>query len=68
MSGGTVVVDIRVDGSLALVSVAPNPGFEVDRSEASADEVRVEFEGPDGDSRVRVRIDDGRLRIETGDN
>jgi len=68
VAGGTVVVNLHDDRSLTLVSVTPSAGFEVDRAEASADEVRVEFEGPDGESRVRVRFDEGRLRVETRDN
>jgi hypothetical protein len=68
VSGGTVVVNIAEDGSLTLVSVTPNAGVEVKEQRAEGDEVRVEFRGPDGDSRVRVRFDDGRLRIETRDD
>jgi hypothetical protein len=68
VAGGTVVVDVHEDHSLTLVSVTPNRGVEVNDQREEGDEVRVEFRGPDGDSRVRVRFDEGRLRIETGDN
>jgi hypothetical protein len=67
VAGGTVTVDIE-NGVLTLVSVTPNPGVEVKDQKTESDRVEVEFRGPDGDSRVRVRIDNGRLRLETGDN
>jgi hypothetical protein len=68
VAGGTVVVDVHADHSLTLVSVTPNDGVEIKDQREEGDEVRVEFRGPDGDSRVRVRFDEGRLRIETRDN
>ena len=67
-AGGTVVVNVNADHSRPLVSVTPNAGVEVKDQRAEGDEVRVEFRGPDGDSRVRIRFDEGGLRIETGDN
>ena len=67
VAGGTVTVDIE-SGVLSLVSVTPNPGVEVKDQRSESDRVEVEFRGPDGDSRVQVRIDEGRLEIETGDN
>jgi len=67
VAGGTVVVDIE-DGVLSLVSATPNPGFEIEKSEVRPDRVEVEFRGNDTESRVRVRIDDGRLRTETRDH
>ncbi len=68
VAGGTVVVNVNADRSLTLVSVTPNAGVSVKDQRSDADEVRVEFRGPDGDSQVRVRFDEGQLRIETGDN
>ena len=67
VAGGSVTVDIE-GRVLSLVSVTPNPGVEVKDQKTESDRIEVEFRGPDGDSRVRVRIDNGRLRIETGDN
>jgi hypothetical protein len=67
VTGGTVTVDVE-GGVLSLVSATPNPGFVVDKSEARPDRVEVEFNGNDTQSRVRVRIDGGRLRVETGDH
>ena len=67
VAGGTVTVDIE-NGVLSLVTVTPNPGVSVKDQRAESDRVEVEFRGPDGDSRVRVRTDEGQLRIETGDN
>jgi hypothetical protein len=67
VSGGTVTVDVE-NGVLSLVSATPNPGFTVDKSEVESDRVEVEFKGADVDSRVRVRIEDGQLRVEDGDN
>jgi hypothetical protein len=67
VAGGTVTVDIE-NGVLSLVSVTPNAGFAIDKSEARSDRVQVEFRGNNTESRVRVRIDGGRLRVETRDN
>ena len=67
VTGGTVTVDVE-SGVLSLVSATPNAGFVVDKSEAQPDRVEVEFRGGDTQSRVRVRIDGGRLRVETGDH
>jgi hypothetical protein len=68
VAGGTVVIDINADHSLTLVSVTPNAGVSVKDQRSEGDEVRVEFRGPNGDSQVRVRFDEGQLRVETGDN
>ena len=62
-----MTVDIE-NGVLSLVSATPNAGFAIDKSEARSDRVEVEFRGNDTESRVRVRIDGGQLRVETGDN
>jgi hypothetical protein len=62
-----VTVDIE-NGVLSLVSATPNAGFTIDKSEARSDRVEVEFRNNDTESRVRVRIDGGRLRVETRDN
>ena len=67
VTGGTVTVDVE-GGVLSLVNATPNTGFVVDKSEARSDRVEVEFRGGDTQSRVRVRIDGGRLRVETGDH
>jgi len=67
VSGGTVTVDVE-NGVLSLVSATPNPGFTLDKSEVQPDRVEVEFKGADVDSRVRVRIEDGQLRVEDGDH
>ena len=64
VAGGTVIVDVE-NGVLSLVSATPNAGFTIDKSEARSDRVEVEFRGNDTDSRVRVRIDGGRLHVET---
>jgi hypothetical protein len=67
VTGGTVTVDIE-GGNVSLVSVTPAAGFTVDKSEARADRVEVEFRDGQMQSRVRVRLDNGRLRVETGDH
>jgi hypothetical protein len=67
VAGGTVTVDVE-NGALSLASATPNAGFAIDKSEVQSDRVEVEFRSNDTDSRVRVRIDGGRLRVETGDN
>ena len=67
VTGGTVTVDVE-NGTVSLVSVTPAAGFTVDKSESRGDRVEVELRNGDVQSRVRVRIEDGRLRIESGDH
>ena len=67
VTGGTVTVDVE-NGTVSLVSVTPAAGFSVDKSESRGDRVEVELRNGDVQSRVRVRFDDGRLRVESGDH
>ena len=67
VTGGTVTIDVE-GGVLSLVSATPDAAFVVDKSEARADRVEVEFRSDNVQSRVQVRIDEGRLRVETGDH
>ena len=67
VAGGTVVVDVEGQ-TLSLVSVTPNAGVEIKDQQVEPDRIEVDFRGPSGDSRVRVRFEDGQLRAETGDD
>lgn len=62
-AGGTVVVEHR-PGEVRLVSATPRPGFAMEIDDRGGDEVRVEFESDDDSFEVRVRWDDGALRID----
>lgn len=64
--GGVVLVNHR-PGEVRLASATPAPGFAMEIDEQGPDEVRVEFDGEDDSYRVRVRWQDGALRIEVDD-
>jgi hypothetical protein len=58
--GGTIVVD-HTSRAMTLTSVAANPGWTVAETRARPDDIEVRFENQDGDdSRIRVRLVDGR--------
>lgn len=64
--GGAAVVVIEISGgTLTLLSVDVNAGWSYEIDKAEADDVRVEFESGEAEAELRVRIDDGALRVET---
>jgi hypothetical protein len=64
--GGSVTVRFE-NGALALTGYAANPGFVAEVHQAVADDVEVRFEreGDGGESRIRVRVEQGSLVVET---
>lgn len=64
--GGVVLLNHR-PGEVRLASATPSPGFAMEIDEQGPDEVRVEFENDDDSYEVRVRWQDGALRIEVDD-
>lgn len=65
--GGAVIVSFRPD-EVRLESVVPLAGFGYKIDEAGPQEVRVEFEGADLRSEIRVRWEDGALVTEVDEN
>lgn len=58
--GGSITV--RWDGAaLTLLAVDPNAGYESEIEDQSASRIRVRFRSDAGDSRIEVRVDDGRV-------
>jgi hypothetical protein len=63
LAGG--VVRIRVEGAtVRLEAATPAPGFDVDVGNPGPDEVVVEFESDEEESKFRARVDDGELVID----
>ena len=53
------------DGAaLSLQAVSPAPGFVGEVEDRSPTRVRVRFESADDDSRIEVRVTDGRVDVD----
>lgn len=61
--GGSITVTWS-GSAFTLQAVSPAPGFVADVEDSSAARVRVRFEGADDDSRIEVRVADGRLSVD----
>jgi hypothetical protein len=61
--GGRVTVRFQ-NGQLSLVSYSPVPGFAATVHTNKPDDIEVRFSSDDDDSRIRVRVVDGRIEKE----
>jgi len=59
-AGGSITVSWN-GASLSLLSVSPSAGYQAEIDEQSEGRIRVDFNGADGDSRIEVRADDGKV-------
>lgn len=68
-TGGAITVSWN-GSALTLQSVAAKPGYVAEIEDQTATRIRVDFEADDDDnddapdSRIEVRVDDGRLRVD----
>ena len=62
--GGTITVRFSCGTTVELVSASPNAGFQMDIKNEGPEEVDVEFESDDHESRIRARCADGQPRPE----
>lgn len=58
--GGSITVDWN-GSALSLRAVTPAAGFQSEIEDDQPQRIRVRFRGDDGDSRIEVRISDGKL-------
>ena len=61
-AGGSVTVT-STGTDVVLGSVSAAPGFAARIHDQAWDRIRVEFDGGDVDSRIEVRLNDGRIRV-----
>lgn len=61
--GGSITVTWS-GSAFVLQAVSPEVGFVAEVEDATATRVRVRFEGVDADSRIEVRVADGRLDVD----
>lgn len=62
-AAGSVTV-LFVNGQAQLGVVVPSPGWVIDETRSRTDEVEVRFSNGDDEARLRVRIDNGQVRVE----
>jgi hypothetical protein len=65
--GGRVTIRFA-NGRLTLVSSVPAPGFAAEVHNRDPDDVEVRFDNGDHESRIRVRVVNGRLTPEISEN
>ena len=62
-AAGSVTV-LFVNGQAQLGLVVPSPGWVIDETRSRTDEVEVRFSNGDDEARLKVRIDNGQVRVE----
>ncbi|MEX2624497.1 MAG: hypothetical protein WD651_12320 [Acidimicrobiia bacterium] len=64
VSGAGTVTILFINGQAQLGLVSPAPGWSIDETRQRSDEVEVRFSNGDDEARLKVRIDDGQVRVE----
>ena len=62
-AAGSVTV-LFLNGQAQLGLVVPSPGWAIDETRSRTDEVEVRFSNGDNEARLKVRIDNGQVRVE----
>jgi len=68
VAGAGSVTVLFVNGQVELGLVVPAPGWSIDETRQRPDEIEVRFTNGDQEARLKVRIDDGQVRVEIEDN
>jgi hypothetical protein len=64
VAGAGSVTVLVVNGQMQLGLVAPSPGWLIDETRQRSDEVEVRFTNGDLEARLKVRIENGQVRVE----
>ena len=68
VAGAGSVTVLFVNGQVESGLVVPAPGWSIDETRQRPDEIEVRFTNGDQEARLKVRIDDGQVRVEIEDN
>jgi hypothetical protein len=64
VAGAGSVTVLFLNGQAQLGLVAPSPGWLIDETRSRTDEVEVRFSNGDLEARLKVRIENGQVRVE----